>query len=45
MKIDGSVDLLISGSVPNSLVIPAVAIEMGGIDGVRLGVWSKTLSH
>ena len=29
----------------NSLVIPAVVIEMGGIDDVQLGVWSKTLSH
>ena len=25
----------------NSLAIQAVVIQMGGIDGVRLGVWSK----
>ena len=32
-------------SLSNSLAIPAVGIEMGGIDNVWLGIWSKTLSH
>ena len=29
----------------NSLVIQVAVTEMGGIDGVLLGVWSRTLSH
>ena len=31
--------------VANSLAIPAVVIDMGGIDGLQLGVWSKPPSH
>ena len=29
----------------NSLAIQVAVTEMGGIDGVLLGVWSRTLSH
>ena len=29
----------------NSLAIPVVVTEMGGIDGILLGVWLWTLSH
>ena len=29
----------------NILALPAVVIEMGWINGIWLGVWSKTISH
>ena len=34
---------LCSFRLSNSVAIPAVVIQMGGIDGARLGVWSKLL--